>query len=78
MMRHVAAVAYGTRGSLFQFAGMIRMAVRDEDRRLSQIAKAAEPILATINEHPTPSGSTEASLSAVDVAAIESEYFHAY
>jgi hypothetical protein len=35
---------------------MIRMAMRDEDRRWSQIANPTEPIPAAINEHPTLPG----------------------
>jgi len=45
----------GTRGSEFQPAGMIRMPVRDKNGRRSQIAHAAEPIFAAVNEHATPS-----------------------
>jgi hypothetical protein len=47
---------YRTCRSLFQSAGMIRMAMRNEDRRWSQIANPPEPILAAINEHPTLPG----------------------
>jgi hypothetical protein len=38
---------------------MIPMAVRDEDRRWSQIANATEPIVAAINEQPTLPGRQE-------------------
>jgi hypothetical protein len=34
---------------------MIRMPVRDENRRRSQIADAAETIFAAVNEQSTPS-----------------------
>jgi hypothetical protein len=38
---------------------MIRMAMRNEDRRWSQIANPTEPILAAINEHQTLPGRQE-------------------
>ena len=44
---------HGRGCSSFQSAGMIGMAVRNEDRRRSQAVGAAEPILAAVNEHPT-------------------------